>query len=180
MVALYAHTDNSSGKAAGVAMLYLFLAFYATGIDVGTYVYLGEMFPTHVRVKGVAIALASLNVTATIYLSTTSYAFSDLGWKYFLVSLPERTRHNGPFPPIVTARLTRCSVQVFAVITFCGVVWVALVIPETKRVPLEEIEASFGNQEATTVFISEENRKRYAHEGEDKTVNVGTAECIEG
>lgn len=87
MVNQYAYADNVAGKNAGVAFLYLFLFFYASGIDVGTYVYLGEMFPNHIRVKGVGLALGSLNVTATILLSVTSIAFSAIGWKFFLVSL---------------------------------------------------------------------------------------------
>lgn len=86
MVALYAGTDNKTGQNAGVAFLYIFLLFYSSGIDVGTYVYLGEMFPNHIRVKGIALSLASLNITAAILLSVTNKAFSAIGWKYFLVS----------------------------------------------------------------------------------------------
>ncbi|KAJ0267714.1 hypothetical protein COL922a_014862, partial [Colletotrichum nupharicola] len=36
MVALYADSDNTAGKNTGVALLYIFLMFYASGIDVGT------------------------------------------------------------------------------------------------------------------------------------------------
>lgn len=93
MVKLYAYSDNAAGKNAGVAFLYIFLAFYASGIDVGTYVYLGEMFPNHIRVKGVGVALASLNVTSTIFLSTTATAFAAIGWKYFLVSTSKPSGH---------------------------------------------------------------------------------------
>lgn len=87
MVALYADSDNSAGKNAGVAFLYLFLVFYGTGIDVGTYVYLGEMFPNHIRVKGVGLSLAAMNVASTVYLSVTSTAVASIGWKFFLVRL---------------------------------------------------------------------------------------------
>jgi hypothetical protein len=87
MVALYADSDNTAGKNTGVALLYILLMFYASGIDVGTYVYMGEMFPNHLRVKGVAIRLSSLTVTATIYLSVTSTAFEAIGWKFSLVCL---------------------------------------------------------------------------------------------
>lgn len=66
-------------------MLYIFLAFYGTGIDVGTYVYLGEMFPNHIRVKGIGLSLAALNLASTIYLSLTATAMASIGWKYFLV-----------------------------------------------------------------------------------------------
>ncbi|KAL4806511.1 general substrate transporter [Aspergillus unguis] len=125
MVALYADSDNTAGKNTGVAILYIFLLFYASGVDVGTYVYIGEMFPNHLRTKGVAIALSSLTATATIYLSVTSTAFAAIGWKYFLV---------------------------FAVIIFCGCIWIAVFIPETKGLPLEEIEALFGNEQDAVVI----------------------------
>ncbi|KAL3455437.1 general substrate transporter [Aspergillus heterothallicus] len=127
MVALYADSDNTAGKNTGVALLYIFLMFYASGIDVGTYVYIGEMFPNHLRVKGVAVGLSSLTVTGTIYLSVTSTAFEAIGWKYFLL---------------------------FAILTLLGTIWIALFIPETRCLPLEEIEALFGNAQDTVVISS--------------------------
>lgn len=38
--------------------------------------------------------------------------------------------------------------------TFAGIFWVIFCIPETRRLPLEEIEALFGNAEDTMVFTS--------------------------
>ncbi|KAL4747946.1 hypothetical protein BDW72DRAFT_215107 [Aspergillus terricola var. indicus] len=127
MVALYADSNNAAGKNAGVAFLYIFLAFYSTGIDVGTYVYLGEMFPNHIRVKGVGLSLAAMNVASTVYLSVTSTAVASIGWKYFLV---------------------------FAAITFVGILWVVVFLPETRGLPLEEIEALFGNDQDIVVCTS--------------------------
>lgn len=74
-----------------MAILYIFLLFYASGVDVGTYVYLGEMFPNHLRIKGVSIGLSSLTATATVYLSVTSTAFEAIGWKFFLVCFSNPT-----------------------------------------------------------------------------------------
>ena len=88
LVALFADSSNAAAKSAGVALLYIFLLFYAVGIDVGTYVYLGEMFPNHIRVKGVGAALATLNMTATVYLSVAGTAFATIGWKFLLVGFP--------------------------------------------------------------------------------------------
>lgn len=152
MVALYAHSDSAgagAGKKAGVAFLYIFLAFYAVGIDVGTYVYLGEMFPNHMRVKGVGIALAMLNITATIYLSVAGTAFAAVGWKFFLVSYSLYSR-------VGVHQLMDHALQVFVVITVLGIAWVIFVIPETRQLPLEEIEAVFGNAEDTVVFTNHE------------------------
>lgn len=155
MVGQYAGTDNTTGQNAGVAFLYIFLAFYAVGIDVGTYIYLGEMFPNHIRVKGVGLSLATLNVAGAIYLSITGVVFEEIGWKFFLVRLAQSTQHRA-------IELMKYP-QVFAAITFVGMIWVAIFLPETRLLPLEEIEALFGNTTDTMVFItpgahSEENK----------------------
>ncbi|KAB8268137.1 general substrate transporter [Aspergillus minisclerotigenes] len=148
MVALYADSDNAAGKNAGVAFLYLFLVFYGTGIDVGTYVYLGEMFPNHIRVKGVGLSLAAMNVAATIYLSVTSIAIASIGWKFFLV---------------------------FVVITFVGMLWVVVFLPETRGLPLEEIETLFGNDQDIMVFTSGPPRTDAGTHDDEK----GLAEYVE-
>jgi hypothetical protein len=85
IVAVYADSGNITGRNTGVTILYIFLLFYASGVDVDTYVYLGKMFPNYLRIKGVSIGLSSLTATATVYLSVTSTAFEAIGWKFFLV-----------------------------------------------------------------------------------------------
>ena len=42
--------------------------------------------------------------------------------------------------------------------TLCGIVWIAMCLPETRRLPLEEIEALFGNAQDTMVFTSPAGR----------------------
>ncbi|KAL5040842.1 hypothetical protein BDW71DRAFT_212707 [Aspergillus fruticulosus] len=148
MVALYADSDNVAGKNAGVAFLYIFLVFYGTGIDVGTYVYLGEMFPNHIRVQGVGLSLAAMNVASTVYLSVTSTAVASIGWKFFLV---------------------------FAVITFVGMFWIYVFLPETRALPLEEIEALFGNEQDIVVFKSAPPTAHAGTEDQEK----GVAEHVE-
>ncbi len=86
VVALYAGTTNVAGQNTGVAFIYIFVAFYSSGIDVGTFVFLGEMFPNHIRAKGLALSLATLCATACTYLTTADTAFAALGWKFFMVS----------------------------------------------------------------------------------------------
>lgn len=87
LVALYAGTSNTAGQNTGVAFFYIYLIFYASGIDVGSFVFVGEMFPNHIRAKGLAVTLSALNATTTIYLTTTSLAFAAMGWKFFMVRL---------------------------------------------------------------------------------------------
>lgn len=41
----------------GMTALFAFLLFYAAGVDAPTYVFMSEIFPSHMRSKGMAIAV---------------------------------------------------------------------------------------------------------------------------
>lgn len=56
-------SNNKSGLRAAVAMLFLFFAFFNGGVDCSVYAYISELFPTHLRIKGMAFAVAGINVT---------------------------------------------------------------------------------------------------------------------
>lgn len=81
------HPERESLGKLGVAALYLFNVFYNLGVDVGGNVYYAEVFPNHIRSKGVALANLVLALTDLVYLQVTPYAFNNIGWRYFLVSL---------------------------------------------------------------------------------------------
>lgn len=55
--------DNKAGLRAAVAMIFLFFAFFNTGVDCSMYAYVSEIFPNHLRMRGMAIAVASINLT---------------------------------------------------------------------------------------------------------------------
>lgn len=120
-----------SGKAsvaelrAGVAFAYLFLAFYSVGIDVAGVVFYSELFPNHVRTKGIALSIATISLTSLVYLQVAQTAFTTIGWKYWIV---------------------------FIVVTFLGTLWTYLYLPETKGIPLEEMAAVFGDTEDVAVY----------------------------
>lgn len=52
VVAEYADTTNSSGLAAGVAMFFIYIFIYQVCLDGPQFSYIGELFPTHIRAKG--------------------------------------------------------------------------------------------------------------------------------
>ena len=87
MVASFGETlTNKAGLGVGVAAFYMFIAFFSCGLEVSVSVYLSEIFPTHIRPKGMAIGLTTFAVVATIYLEVAAIAFAGIGWKYYLVS----------------------------------------------------------------------------------------------
>lgn len=45
--------------------------------------------------------------------------------------------------------------QVFISICTVGLVWISLVLPETKGIPLEEVAALFGDQDEVMVFTED-------------------------
>jgi hypothetical protein len=94
---------------------------YGCCVDATTYVYCSEIFPSHIRARGVAFSLAVLFLTAMVYLEAAPTAFAQVGWKYYLVFL------------IIT------SINIF-------IVW--WIFPETKGLSLEEIGELFGDHVA--------------------------------
>ena len=86
MSAAYAGTAQTAGLNTGVAALFLFVFFYALGVDVGMLVFFGEIYPNHMRAKGMTATLAILCLLDLVYLQVTSLAFAEVRWRYFLVS----------------------------------------------------------------------------------------------
>ncbi|KAF3054078.1 hypothetical protein E8E11_011298 [Didymella keratinophila] len=71
--------------ALGVAALFCFNAVYQLGVDVGGNVFYSEVFPNHIRSKGVALANFVLALADLVYLQVKPYAFTNIGWQFFLV-----------------------------------------------------------------------------------------------
>jgi hypothetical protein len=67
---------NKSVIAAGVAMLYSYVFFYAMFLDGCSFWYVGEIFPSHLRANGFALAMAGFCL-ADIIVSKTLLLFSS-------------------------------------------------------------------------------------------------------
>ena len=94
LVATYAEAGtNHSALGAAVFALYLFIAFYSAGIDTCGFVYYAELFPNHLRAKGLALVVATICLTEIVYLEVSPTAFANIGWKFYLV----RRHLNGRF-----------------------------------------------------------------------------------
>jgi MFS family permease len=87
MLALYADAGtNKAGLGVAIAAIYLFMVFYTPGVDCNIAVYLGELFPNHLRSKGVTLAFTVYALTNLVYLQVAATAFANIGWKFYLVS----------------------------------------------------------------------------------------------
>ncbi|EXJ66855.1 uncharacterized protein A1O5_10050 [Cladophialophora psammophila CBS 110553] len=118
LVAEYAGTQNKAGLSAGVFMLFFYIFFYGGCIDANTYVYCAEIFPTHIRAKGMAFSIIVLYLCTIPYLQAAPYAFATIGWKYYLVFI--------------------------CLTTVCiPIIW--MTFPETRGFSLEEINEKFGD-----------------------------------
>jgi hypothetical protein len=141
---------NVPALKAGVAMFYIFLLFYGCGVDVAGVVFYSEVFPNHLRAKGVAMSVAVIALTDLVYLQVTATAFANIGWKFFLV---------------------------FIIISGLGGIVAFIYLPETKGVPLEEIAAIFGDTEEVMVFSEDIHVDHRTH---DLVVNVHTGKTVGG
>ncbi|KAK5400781.1 hypothetical protein LTR06_011273 [Exophiala xenobiotica] len=117
--------DTHGNHEAGVAMFYIFLLFYGCGSDVAGVIFYSEIFPNHLRAKGVAISIGVIALTDLVYLQVSAAAFANIGWKFFLV---------------------------FILISGLVGIVAFIYLPETKGVPLEEIAAILGDTEEVMVF----------------------------
>ncbi|GFZ44445.1 hypothetical protein JCM24511_02167 [Saitozyma sp. JCM 24511] len=120
-VARFQQTGSQAASLAAVAFLFVHMFFFCTTQDASSYVYVSEIFPTHIRPKGVAISVSGLFLSTLIFVSAAPQGFQNIGWKYYFVLM---------FP------------------AFVGSLTEFFFWPETRGLPLEEIAAKFGDDTA--------------------------------
>ncbi|OAL40054.1 hypothetical protein AYO20_00472 [Fonsecaea nubica] len=122
MVSSFAEeATNKAGLRMGVAAAYLFLLVYSIGIDVAGVVFYSELFPNHLRAKGLSLSICVIALTDLVYLQVAATAFTNIGWKFYLV---------------------------FIIISGLGTFFAYFYLPETKNIPLEEMAKLFGDEVA--------------------------------
>ena len=84
MVARYGGTYNTAGNVFGIIFLFLYAFFYA-GLDVTSYLYCSELFPTPLRAHGAGFSISGLFLATIVYTQPAPLAFAHIGWKYLLV-----------------------------------------------------------------------------------------------
>ncbi|KAL2704463.1 hypothetical protein AAEP93_005534 [Penicillium crustosum] len=123
MVAQYAGTGNRVGCGFGVLFVYLYTTFYGFCLDVTSYVYCAEIFPTYMRTTGMAVSIISYFAPALLFAEIAPTAFSTIGWRFYLI---------------------------FILVPACGLPVIWFYFPETKGLTLEEVAGLFGDRVAAT------------------------------
>jgi MFS transporter, SP family, xylose:H+ symportor len=114
----YAGSYNTTSAVLVLAGLLVFIAAHAFGQGSVIWVFISEIFPNRIRGRGQSLG----SLTHWVFAALTSYAF----------------------PPIVGALGGGVGFSIFALCMVGQLIWVLKVMPETKGVPLEEMEYKLG------------------------------------
>ena len=80
MVAVFTKTGtNKVGLSFGVVALYLLVALNGLGVDSCGVVWYSEIFPNHIRAKGLSLCVTTIALTNLVYLQVSVTAFKTIG-----------------------------------------------------------------------------------------------------
>ncbi|KAJ4308320.1 hypothetical protein N0V84_012160 [Fusarium piperis] len=115
----YLGTDDGAGLNAAVAIYFIFGAFFTTTIECTAYAYGSEIWPTHLRSEGSTLVFASFFGNSIAYSAPVTVGLKNTGWKFYMI---------------------------FVVVTVISTIAIWFTFPETIGLPLEEINAKFGEK----------------------------------
>lgn len=87
--------------------------------------YFAELFPAHLRNKGMSIGIATISLMNIMWLQSAPSAFENIGWKFYLCFI--------------------IPAYIFAIICW-------FFYPNTKGLALEEIAAIFGDEVQSDIY----------------------------
>jgi hypothetical protein len=128
LVANFVPSNNNAALSAAVAMFFIFQIPYGFCLDGTQFSYLSELFPSHLRAKGVCLGVAMISLMNIIWLQAAPTAFLHIGWKFYLA---------------------------FIIPGCIGGVIMFLFFPDTRGLPLEEIAAIFGDEDEVAIYQRE-------------------------
>ncbi|KAH7097624.1 general substrate transporter [Auriculariales sp. MPI-PUGE-AT-0066] len=118
-----ADTNNHHASRAFVSMTWLFNLAFSAAIGPLSWAIPVEMFNSATRAKATAITSSAAWISNFMIAQVTPIAFANVGWRYYLV---------------------------FAICGFSNAIFFWAFMPETRGIPLEEIDEYF---ERTPIFI---------------------------
>ena len=77
-LSIFERTGSQGAAIASVTFLFTHIALFAFNIDVTTYVYTSEIFPNHIRAKGMSASIVAYFASLIIYLEVAPTAFADV------------------------------------------------------------------------------------------------------
>ena len=137
ITAQFLGTTNRAGLAASVAIMFLFIFNYNLFLEGPSWWYNAEIFPTHLRAKGMAVGISVFCLSNILWLQLAPTAFANIGWKFYLV---------------------------FICITFVASLTVFFVYPDTANKPLEEVARLFGDDDLVAIYQQDIVIDHYRHE----------------
>lgn len=125
LTAKFIGSTNRPALAGTVAMLFIWVACYSIFLEGPSFFYSGELYPTHLRAKGMTLGMVSLCISSIIWLQSAPTAFKTIGWKFYLF---------------------------FIIITFLAAGMILWKFPDTRNKPLEEIAKLFGDDDLVMIY----------------------------
>lgn len=122
---VYVDTPNTSGLNAAVAMTYIFFVAYGGFIEGPYYYYAPELFPTHLRAKGMTVTVGTFTLLSIMWAQVAPTAIANIGWRFFLI---------------------------FIILSLVGGVVIWATFPNTQGKTLEEVAALFGDDDLVAVY----------------------------
>ncbi|KAJ3314085.1 Plasma membrane low glucose sensor [Boothiomyces sp. JEL0838] len=110
--------DSNTGRTLAVVCVELFVLFFGSTWGPVVWVYQSEIFPLRVREKGTSVATFSNWMSGAIISFLTPYVRDAINEKIYFI---------------------------FGTFALCGALFVIAYVPETRNVPLEEMDSLFGS-----------------------------------
>lgn len=111
---------------------------------------LSEIFPNHIRAKGVVVGVATICAINILWLQVAPIAFETIGYRFYLV---------------------------FCVPGFVAAAWLWFFFPNTLGIPLEEIAGIFGDADElySQADLVAEDKNKKANEGATEVSYIGAS-----
>ena len=150
LVSQFLGTTNRAGLAAAAAFLFLFLCFFNLFLEAISWYYASEIFPTHLRAKGMTISVVGFCMIDILWLELAPTAFRTIGWKYYLV---------------------------FLCLSVFGAAVIYFTFPDTLRKPLEEVAQLFGDDDLVAIYqkdirLDDEKKEVIGAQHEESVVSL--------
>ncbi|EXJ89880.1 hypothetical protein A1O3_02947 [Capronia epimyces CBS 606.96] len=151
LTAQFINTTNLAGQKAAVAMLFIFFFAYAATVDGPTWFYTAELFPTHLRSKGMVVGTGTYALSSLVWVMSGPTAIKNIEWRFFLI---------------------------FIILNVLSAIIIWIWFPDTKGKSLEEIAALFGDDDLVVVYTRDIHLDAHHHVVADLALDGGKSATV--